>query len=171
MLYLAAAFIIVAIILFIIAARQRRKIGIPSGRVIFTDTNKWGKVETPLYDPELRLTGKPDYLVRKGNLVIPIEVKSGQAHQQPAEWHIYQLAAYCLLVEYKYGIRPTHGMINYPNRTFAVDFTKDLEETTKDIIHTMQERTSQIQVDRSHQEQRRCHHCGYRSVCDQALRI
>jgi CRISPR-associated exonuclease Cas4 len=170
-LYLAILFCLIAIVLFFLAARQRRQAGIPAGRVIYIDTSEWGKLEKPLYDPELRLTGKPDYLLRKGRRVIPIEVKSRQAPQVPYDSHIYQLAAYCLLVKREYGTRPTHGIIHYVNKNFAIDFTAELESSTQAIIREMQGRTNHVQVDRSHQDGKRCQHCGYRSICDQALRI
>lgn len=171
MLYLTVLFLIIATILFFAAATIRRKTGIPTGRVIYSDTKNWGKVEKPLYDPELRLTGKPDYLVRTGKQIVPVEVKSGRAPHEPREWHVYQLAAYCLLVGHEHGTRPSYGILSYNNRTFAIDFTNRLEATVVETIQTMQRRTSQIQIDRSHHEQMRCLHCGYRSVCDQALRI
>lgn len=170
-LYLAILFGVIAVVLFFLAARQKRQAGIPGGRVIYIDTNQWGKVEKPLYDPELRLTGKPDYLVRQGKEVIPIEVKSRQAPQVPYDSHIYQLAAYCMLVEREYGTRPTHGIIHYANKNFAIDFTAQLEGSITSIIREMQGRTSHSQMNRSHQDGKRCQHCGYRSICDQALRI
>jgi CRISPR-associated exonuclease Cas4 len=171
MLVLSATFVIMAIILFIVAGYQKRKVGFPDGRIIYSDTQKWGRVEKPLYDHVLRLTGKPDYLVKKDQMVIPIEVKSRRAPRQPKEWHIYQLAAYCLLIESVYKIRPKYGIINYQDKSFAVDFTEKLEESTQEIIHEMQSRASQLQVDRSHDDQERCIHCGFKSVCNQALRI
>lgn len=171
MLYLTGILLIIATILFVVAGLAKRKTGIPTGRVIYSDTNKWGKVEQPLYDPELRLTGKPDYLVRVGVQIIPVEVKSGRATHEPHEWHIFQLAAYCLLVEHEFGLRPPYGILHYSNRTFAIDFTNRMKASTVETIRTMQKRTSQIQIERSHHEQVRCQHCGYRSVCDQALRI
>lgn len=64
-----------AIVFFILASRQRKQAGIPAGRVIYSDASQWGKVERPLYDPKLRLTGKPDYLMKQGNQLIPVEVK------------------------------------------------------------------------------------------------
>lgn len=162
---------VVAIIFFILAFRQRKQAGIPSGRVIYTDANLWGKVEKPFYDPNLRLTGKPDYLVKQGSQVIPIEVKSCRAPQAPHDSHIYQLAAYCLLVEHEFRSRPAYGILNYHDKTFAIDFTTDLESATQAVIREMQARTARKQVDRSHNDARRCLHCGYRSVCDQSLRI
>jgi CRISPR-associated exonuclease Cas4 len=170
-LYLSILFILIAVVLFFLAARQRRQAGIPGGRVIYIDTSNWGKVEKPLYDPDLRLTGKPDYLVKQGKLVIPIEVKSRQAPPAPYDSHIYQLAVYCMLVEREYAARPTHGIIHYANKNFAIDFTTELERSIHAIIRDMQGRTNRSQVDRSHQDAKRCQHCGYRSICDQALRI
>ncbi len=171
MLYLAAILLVVAIAMYIVSIRQRRRAGIPTGRLIYSDTRKWGRVEKPLYDAELRLTGKPDYIVKKGNRVIPVEVKSGTGRRKPSEWHIYQLAAYCLLIEREYDIHVPYGIINYQDRSYAVDFTPDLEQAVRSTVQTMQRRTSELQIDRSHHEQWRCLHCGYRSICEQALRI
>jgi CRISPR-associated exonuclease Cas4 len=170
-LYLSILFVVIAVVLFFLAAHQRRKAGIPGGRVIYIDTNQWGKVERPLFDPDLRLTGKPDYLVRQGKQVIPIEVKSRQAPTVPYDSHIYQLAAYCLLVRREYGTRPTHGIIHYANKSYAIDFTTELEGSLQAIIREMQGRINHSQVDRSHQDGKRCQHCGYRTICDQSLRI
>lgn len=169
--YLLILFLLVALVLFVIAARQKRQAGIPSGRVIYTDTSSWGKVEKPLFDSELRLTGKPDYLVEHGSHIIPVEVKSRSAPPAPYDSHIYQLAAYCLLVEHEFGIRPKYGIIHYRNRTFAIDFSSSLEDAIKATIREMQGTTTRSQLDRSHENPRSCQHCGYRSICDQSLRI
>jgi CRISPR-associated exonuclease Cas4 len=169
--YLSILFLLFSLVLFIIAARQKRQVGIPPGRVIYTDTSSWGKVEKPLYNPELRLTGKPDYLVEHGNEVIPVEVKSRSSPQAPFDSHIYQLGAYCLLVEHEFGIRPKYGIIHYRNRTFAIDFTSALEDELKATILEMQEKTTRSQVNRSHENPHCCQHCGFRSICDQSLRI
>jgi CRISPR-associated exonuclease Cas4 len=170
-LYLSIIFFLVGLVMFFIASRQKRQMGIPAGRIIYVDTSQWRKVEKPLYDPNLRLTGRPDYLVEHANQVIPVEVKSRRAPQAPYDSHIYQLAAYCLLVEHEYGIRPNQGILHYSNQTFAIDFTDELEVSTRTIIDEMQGRTVRSKVDRSHENPRCCEHCGYRSICDQSLRI
>jgi CRISPR-associated exonuclease Cas4 len=169
--YVSIFFLLIAIVLFIVAARQRRHAGIPAGKVIYADTSRWGKVEKPLFEPDIHVSGKPDYLVEEGSQVIPVEVKSGRSPQAPYDSHIYQVAAYCLLVQHVYGARPSHGIIHYPKRTFSVEFTSTLEEAVKSTIREMQERSTRSQVERSHDEPKRCIHCGYRSICDQALRI
>ncbi len=171
LLYLAILFAILAIVLFFIASRQRRQAGLPPGKVIYIDTSQWGRVEKTLYDPTLRLTGRPDYLMKQGDRITPVEVKSRRAPASPHDSHIFQLAAYCLLVEHTYGKRPSSGLIHYADKTFEVDFTEGLEKAARDTIREMQERADQAEIARSHQDGRRCQHCGYRSVCDQALRI
>jgi CRISPR-associated exonuclease Cas4 len=170
-LFIVILLVVMGIVFFVLAARQRRQAGIPSGRIIYADASQWGKVEKPLYDPDLRLTGKPDYLVKMGKQVIPVEVKSRRAPRAPHDSHIYQLAAYCLLVLHEFSTRPTHGILHYANKTFAIDFTPDLEASINAVIHDMQGRTARSRVDRSHEDGRRCKNCGYRSVCDQSLRI
>jgi CRISPR-associated exonuclease Cas4 len=170
-LYLALLLLVIAVVLFIISSRQRRQAGLPDGRIIYVDSSQWGKVQKPLYDPEIRLTGKPDYLVRQAGQVIPVEVKSSHAPQVPYDAHIYQLAAYCLLVEREYTSRPAYGIIHYANKSFAVDYTPQLEEAVRATIRQMQSQPSSSSTDRSHREAQRCQHCGYAYVCDQSLRI
>jgi CRISPR-associated exonuclease Cas4 len=169
--YLSIVSLILAILLFFYANRQRKIAGLPAGRVIYGDASQWMKVEKPLFNKQLRLTGKPDYLVRNGKQVIPIEVKSGHSPKQPPVWHISQLAAYCVLVESEYGSRPAKGILHYSDRSFSIDFSKSLESSTLAIIAEMQKRTSEIQIDRSHRDPNRCLQCGHRAICEQALRI
>ena len=120
---LALLLTLLALFLLWQAARQRKAAGLPGGRVIYADTRAWGPVEKPLFDPELGLTGKPDYLVQRGNAIIPVEVKSARVGTDPHDSHIYQLGAYCLLVQRSSGKRPPYGILHYPNRTFAIDYT------------------------------------------------
>ena len=101
-----AILFLLALIFFWQSNRQQKTAGIPGGRIIYTDTHGWGKVEKPLYYAALALTGKPDYLIEKNGQLIPVEVKSGRAPEAPYDSHIFQLASYCLLVEKTYGKRP-----------------------------------------------------------------
>ncbi len=159
----------IAILFLFISTRQRKAAGLPSGRVVYSDTRQWGKVEQPLYDSALGLTGKPDYLVEQGGALVPVEVKSGWAPPAPREGHLFQLAAYCLLVERTHGVRPPYGLIHYRNRTFAVDYTPELEARLKallDEIHRLEQAST---VHRSHEEPSRCAACGYRDICEEKL--
>jgi CRISPR-associated exonuclease Cas4 len=169
MIPLAFLVIIGAFVLLWWSARLRRSAGISAGRVISADTSRWGPVEKPLYDPLLNLTGRPDYLVSRGAQLIPVEVKSHRASRSPFDSHIYQLAAYCLLVQHVYRKRPPYGILHYPNRTFAVDYTPELEQSLLDVIAGIRIHEGQAQVNRSHQSPARCRGCGFREVCDQRL--
>jgi CRISPR-associated exonuclease Cas4 len=169
LLYIAFIIFIVAILFFWQSSRQRREAGLPGGRVIYSDTRAWGEVEKPLYDNDLGLTGKPDYLVEQSGKLIPVEVKTGRAPEAPYDSHIFQLAAYCLLVEKTYGKRPPYGIIHYPNRDFAVDYTHQLESALLDLLAEMRRDEFRSNVPRSHEDAARCRRCGFKKVCDQRL--
>jgi CRISPR-associated exonuclease Cas4 len=168
-LYIGLVLLLFAFILFFISGWQRRASGLPGGRVIYTDTRAWGKVEKPLYDRDLGLTGKPDYLVEQNGRIIPVEVKSGRTPEAPYDSHIFQVAVYCLLVHKNYGKRPPHGIIHYPGRDFAVDYTPALENAVLDLIADMRIDGRRAEVQRSHEDAQRCRGCGYRHACDRRL--
>jgi len=169
MLYLALALLFLAFLFFWQSTRQRKAAGLPGGRIIYTDTGGWSKVEKPLFHQALGLTGKPDYLIQQNGQIIPVEVKSGRPPEAPYDSHIYQLASYCLLVEKTYGKRPPYGIIHYKDRDFAVDYTQELESKLLDILADMKRDGHRNEVARSHEQVSRCQRCGFRSVCDQSL--
>lgn len=157
------------LILLWLARRRQKASGLPAGRIIYTDTRAWGPVEKPLYSGELGLTGKPDYLVQQGDQFIPVEVKSGRAPEAPYDSHIMQLAAYCYLVQAAFGKRPAYGILHYSTRTFAVDYTAELEEALVNLVREIQDQERQKEAARSHESAARCQACGYRSICSQRL--
>jgi CRISPR-associated exonuclease Cas4 len=170
MLPLSILLFIVALILLWQARRRQKEIGLPAGRVIYSDTRRWGAVEEPLYNNRLGLAGKPDYLVQQGDQIIPVEVKSSRIGSAPYDAHIFQLAAYCLLVESTYQKRPAYGILHYPNRTYAIDYTIELEAALLDLLEEMRGQDRRKEIQRSHDSPARCIRCGYHSICDQTLR-
>jgi len=160
---------LLALLFLFVSSRQRKAAGLPSGRVVYSDTKTWGAVEKPLFDAELGLAGKPDYLVEHNGALVPVEVKSGWAPPSPRQSHVFQLAAYCLLVERSTGKRPPYGLIAYRNRTFAVDYTRQLEAELTNLIVAIHRQDRLGEAHRSHEEPARCRACGYRSVCDEKL--
>ena len=170
LIFYAAIFqLLIALYLFWQSGHTQKAAGLPGGRVIYTDTRAWGKVEKPLYYGALALTGKPDYLVEKNGRYIPVEVKSGRAPQAPYDSHIFQVASYCLLVEKTMGSRPPYGIIHYEDRDFAVDYTQELENSLLDILAEMRRDERREDVQRSHESGARCAKCGFRNVCEQKL--
>jgi len=169
MLYIALLILLAAVFLLWQSNRQRRQAGLPGGRVVYTDTRAWGTLEKPLYDHALGLTGKPDYIIEHEGQMIPVEVKTGRTPDAPYDSHIYQVAAYCLLVEKAYGKRPAYGLIHYPHRDFAVDYTMELESALLEQLAEMRRDEMRRDVPRSHEDPARCRGCGFRKICDQKL--
>jgi CRISPR-associated exonuclease Cas4 len=168
-LVLAILLFVLGLILFWLVRGRQKASGLPGGRIIYSDTQHWKPVEKPLYDPALGLTGRPDYLIEHGDQIIPVEVKSSRAPEAPYDSHIFQLAAYCRLVQVAYGKPPPYGILHYSNRTFAIDFTSELETALVNLLDEMRAQERQKEVDRSHVSAGRCHSCGYRTVCAQKL--
>lgn len=165
----AALLAVIAMFLLWFGARQQRASGLPAGRVLYSDPKLIGKPERPLFDPASMLTGKPDYLVEEDGAVIPVEYKSGWAPPEPYDGHIYQLLAYCLLVERSTGKRPPYGILRYRNRSFAIDYTGEGEQELLRLIEEMHAAGSLRDVHRSHENPTRCASCGFRSACDERL--
>jgi len=169
MYYLAFVLLTLALFLLYLSRRQRAQLGLPDGDLLYEDMAFGDRLREPLYDAKLNLVGRPDYLIREGENLVPIEVKSGRSPKQPYESHIYQLAAYCLLVAKAFGQRPSHGLIRYPQRSFKVNFTIELEAKLLSLLDEIRVQRDSKDVARSHQQAARCRACGYLQVCDQSL--
>ena len=147
----------------------RQETGLPLGRVTYVDTGAWGRCERPLFSDQYRLTGRPDYLVQSSKGRIPVEVKSSAAPRRPYAAHVLQLAAYCLLVEEQEGRAPPYGIIKYRDRTFEVEFSRELRTELANTLDAMRRDLGTREVNRDHREVGRCLGCGYREQCDQRL--
>jgi CRISPR-associated exonuclease Cas4 len=156
--------------LLVRSGAARREAGLPAGRVTYADTGAWDRCERPLFSAQHRLTGRPDYLVRSREGLLPVEVKSGAAPHQPYAGHVLQLAAYCLLIEDQEGHPPPHAILKYDDRAFEIDYTAALRARLLDTLHALRQDLREVEVDRSHGEPGRCRGCGYRARCDQRLR-
>jgi len=167
---LIVALLAAALALWWVSARLRQRAGLPRGRVIYSDAGAWRRNEQSLYAARYHLVGKPDYLVRDGSAIVPVEVKSGAAPAQPREGHVLQLAAYCLLVEETLGVRPAYGIIQYADWQFAVDYTPQLQAWLLQCLNAVQRDAVLPQGPaRSHETPARCATCGVRAACDQRL--
>jgi CRISPR-associated exonuclease Cas4 len=151
-----------------LSRRRRERTGLPAGRVIYFDARNLDRPERPLYDARLDLVGRPDYLVRGKQAIVPVEVKSGKSPLEPWSSHVLQLAAYCHLVETSYRQRPGHGILKYADRAYSIDYTEGLENELLDTLAEMRRAGGQA-PDRSHESPARCRGCGYREICDQRL--
>jgi CRISPR-associated exonuclease Cas4 len=137
--------------------------------VTYSDTGAWDRCERPLFSNQYGLTGRPDYLVRGRDGIIPVEVKSGRAPAHPYDSHVLQLAAYCLLVEEQEGRPVPYGIVKYDDRAFEIDFTPGLRVRLLDALGAIRSGLEARDVARSHDEVQRCAGCGYRDRCDERL--
>ena len=167
---LALLLLLIGSAALVLSYRARSRAGLPSGQIIYADTSRWKRAERPLFSRQHQLTGKPDYLVREGRAVIPVEVKSSHAPVDgPRQGHILQLAAYCLLVEETEGVRPAYGIVKYADQAFGVDNTVELRRTLLAALEAMRRDLARNQSRRSHSDPARCRRCGVRAACDERL--
>lgn len=118
-------------------------------------------------DPETGLRGRPDRLIQLEDKVIPVEVKSGNTPSVPYRSHKLQVAAYCRLLESQEQT-VTHGLLVYPERTFRIDWDKDLQDDLYATIAAI--RTARVEgANRDHQHKARCIGCSRRHGCTQRL--
>jgi len=165
--------LVAALVLFNLARSQREETGLPiNARVVYSDTGAWEKVEKPLFSRRYALAGKPDYLVEDKGAIIPVEVKPNRVAPSPRESDVMQLMAYGLLIEETIGqgqAVPKYGLLKYRDAVFQVDFTDELRVEVIDLMNAMRSDAGRKDVERSHEQARRCAACGYRSECEQML--
>ena len=165
------------------SARASRRSGLPRGSVVYSDTGfpvgRLGglkrdasgvRQERALVSRRHGLTGRPDYLIETRDGVVPVEAKStAKPGARPYDSHLYQLAAYCLLVEDALGARVPYGLIRYRDGEVRVEYTAELRAGLLALLEEMRRAREADEVHRSHDEPRRCARCGVREFCDEAL--
>lgn len=159
---------LVGIALLVLSRQRMRRLGLPQGRLVYLDSESLLRQESPLYDPLTGISGKPDFLMQTDAGLVPVELKSGKAPHVPYKSHVYQLAAYCRLVDRVYGKRPPNGILKYSDRSYELDYSSDLEASLLDLVAEIR-RQGKREQDRSHGLVARCRACGYREICDQRL--
>ena len=170
LLFLAALFLAVGLWLYVRAQHRRRETGLPAGEIIYVDAGDWRRNERPLFSRRYLLAGKPDYLVKSKDEIIPVEVKSTHLPgAEPYRSHVLQLAAYCLLVEETYNRRPSHGIIQYANKTIRLPFSDGLRNELLQVLQAMRAAQTASHIPRSHDDPQRCARCGFRYACNESL--
>ncbi|HEX2911380.1 MAG TPA: CRISPR-associated protein Cas4 [Chloroflexia bacterium] len=174
------ALLLGAVILLLVAyllARQSRRnqaeTGLPGAdiSVVYSDSGAWEKVAEPLFSKRYSLVGKPDYIVRNRDGLIPIELKPLRMAAQPYESDIMQLAAYCLLLEEVWEASPPYGLLRYKEKTFRIEWNEELRENLLDTIEEMRE-LENFEAYRDgplpepqHDMTVRCRNCGFHYLC------
>lgn len=168
-LFICLACLAVGLVLLWRARQLRAQTGLPPGTVSYVDTTQWKVCQRPFFSEHYRLVGKPDYVVRHQDLVIPVEVKSSTGPGRPYDSHKLQLLAYCLLVEEAERRAPPFGLLHYPDADFRIEYTA---QARKELITTLAQLRSDLtapDVSRGHSNPSKCRSCGYRHACTQRL--
>ena len=170
---MAATLVVLAIVLFLLAARSRRKTGIPAGGVFYQDLPGQPFFGKPLCSDALGISGKPDCLVRTADGTVPVELKNSS--RPPAREGVYanhtiQALAYCALVEDRMKVRVPYALVIYAGQQVRqVDFTDARRQWLLQTIREVQAAKARLWANRNHDHRGRCTGCGVRSQCDQAL--
>lgn len=115
--------------------------------LVYADQKQGNKKEENygklLHSPENELQGKPDYIYKKrfGKGIVPVELKSGSIGDDPLPHRgdLLQLAAYFLILEDVYKVRPKFGRLIYKDYMFVVKNTKSLRKEVRDTTKEMRE--------------------------------
>jgi CRISPR-associated exonuclease Cas4 len=162
----SAAILVLAFLLRRHAQRRLAALDL-AGEVVYWDDGAAAEV---LVSHQHGLTGKPDYISREGEELIPVERKSRSVSAAGAyEGEIVQLAAYCLLVEERFGKPVRRGQLLYQNRSLEVLYDDRLRRKLLDAVAELRSAEAMDDVARSHNSPARCRGCGFRQSCRDSL--
>jgi len=130
--------------------------------------------ETPLLKSEnYNLAGRPDYLIKEGDMRIPVEVKTGRRPKAPFFSHVLQIGAYCLLSEETFVSKPRCGQIRYgfENEPHEVKWDSDLKMLVKEKLEEMNDiLKGNMEAHRNHKRVGKCNSCSRRKGCPERLK-
>ena len=162
--------LIVAVLAWLIGRSLLARTGLPVRNILYADVGSTFPQTGPLTSQRYGLSGRPDYLVRLTDGIAPIEVKScrAPASGRPYEGHIFQLAAYCLLVEDVFGAMSRTDS-STTRTSIHVDFTPSLRASVLALLNEMRsaKRGEELHID--HNRPGKCRSCGFRTACGESL--
>ena len=115
------------------------------------------------------LSGRPDYVVKVNDNLIPVEEKTGRTPRGPLFSHILQVAAYCLLIEETSGKAPPYGVIKYPEHEHEIEYNDDLKKVLLEKLGEMRRIMETGDAHRNHERPGKCRNCSRRDVCPERL--
>lgn len=144
-------------------SRDQRRKWLP-GRGIETKSARHGKLYV---SRELGLVGVVDVIAEKGEVAV-IERKAARRPRRVHRNHVYQLAAYALLVEEATGRPVRRGYVHYLKSNDVVEVTIT-EEAKRHVLWIVQQIRRIIWEERlpPYVEKPACKSCGYRWICKQ----
>jgi CRISPR-associated exonuclease Cas4 len=151
-----------------LAGEIRRLYGIYQGKIEYAD--KMDKKSKMLYSKKYQIRGKPDYVVKIKGKYIPVEIKTGKVPLGPHFSHIIQTAAYCLMINENYKIRPPYGILSYSKeKKHKIEYDSKLENLLIEIIDGMRKCIKEGSAHRNHNRPGKCRNCSRRKECSEKL--
>lgn len=144
----------------VVALRARARRGLGAGETVSLD-------DVTLFSERLKLVGRPDRIVKRGNTYIPEEWKSSK---RVSHGHRLQLGTYFLLIEETYGVRPPFGVVVLGDGSrVEVPNTRELRDEVLAIAAQIRKRRAELQKPIPvSQPANKCRACGQRANCGQA---
>jgi len=115
------------------------------------------------------LSGRPDYIIKVNDNLIPVEEKTGRTPRGPLFSHILQIAAYCLLIEDGTGKLPPYGIVKYPQHEHEIEYNEDLKKVLLEKLDEMRTIMKTGDAHRNHERPGKCRNCSRREVCPERL--
>ena len=145
--------------------------GLPTRDILYADVGSTFPQPAPLISKRYRLSGRPDYLVRVKDGIVPVELKSSRSPSsgRPYDGHLFQLAAYCLLVEDVCRVSVPYGLVKYEDRTIRVEYTPSLRAGLIALLDEIRTAKRNGECHINHNQPSKCRSCGFRSVCGEGL--
>ena len=129
--------------------------------------------DTPILKSKIyNLAGRPDYIIKKGDERIPVEVKTGRPPKAPFFSHILQIGAYCLLSEETFGQKPINGQIRYGfnNSPHEIIWDSKLKNLVIEKLEEMNDiLDGKLEAHRNHKRVGKCNSCSRRKSCPERL--
>lgn len=161
LLAVAVVLVLLGALLVVFAYRGRHKRGFGPGKTVALDN-------VTLFSERLKLTGRPDRIVREGDTLIPEEWKA--TAKRVSDGHRLQLGTYFLLIEEEYGVRPPHGVIVLGDGSRVhVRNTEELRSKVLGIAERIRAARRALREEIPvRQPAVKCRACGQRENCVQA---
>ncbi len=117
-----------------------------------------------LHSPKLRLSGRPNHLVREGRYIIPVQQKPRARRLYRS--HELQVGALCVLIEERYNVRPPYGVVVIEGgREVCVPYDAQLERAVHRTLSDMRQVLKTGREPGKQWIERTCRSYGYNGHC------
>lgn len=146
--------------------KTKKENKIQPGKISYSDIHR---IEHALFSKKYMMAGKPDYVVENKGQKIPVELKTGE-RSSPKSNHVYQLAAYCHLLEENYGAFVPYGILVYNNSCeYKIPFDPGVRFELENIVKDMRYFMRSKKISRNHNDSRKCANCSMRIHCNDKI--